>query len=574
MGMPYARGLELKAAKLATAFGRYPRLAALAGPVRAAPTRSGYRLRAKLCAASDGRLGLFATGSHEVVDTPACMVLAPELAVVAQKLRALLPLELPLAGVDLRACDRGVLVCLIVNGGVDTERALRCRARVLSALPELAGLAFSSRPQGAVQLLGTDLQIAAGSAEEPHHFSSDAPWHYASHGAFTQVHGEQAAALHEQIEGALAARLGGLSGRRVLELYAGSGALGLRLAARGAAVTLVEGFAPAAERIERAAVAQSLSVDARALTAEVFLEAAVGREHFDAVLVNPPRRGLSPAVRSGVARLAPAVLIYVSCEPETLARDLAHLELLGWGSAELAAYDMIPLSEAVECVALLAPRPPPAPRVLFESPTALALEKQPFEPTTPQGEKLSSLLSRARSGLGAPELVPVHRLDMGTSGVCWFARHPGHVAAIAAALACGEKTYVALAQGVTRAKGSIHRPLLEGGKRRAATTRYRRRAVIGGHSLLELSPEHGRKHQLRRHLASIGHAILGDGRYGQAPANRHFEHRHGLDRTFLHCARFSIELEGQRVEVEAELPGDLEAVLASLRPGQVNERRQ
>ena len=117
-----------------------------------------------------------------------------------------------------------------------------------------------------------------------------------------------------------------------------------------------------------------------------------------------------------------------------------------------------------------------------------------------------------------------------------------------------------------RAKGKIARPLLESGKRREALTRYRRRAVVGGHSLLELFPEHGRKHQLRRHLAAIGHPILGDARYGQPASNQHASHRHGLDRPFLHCASLRISRAGRPIEIQAPLAGDLEAVLASLEP--------
>jgi 23S rRNA-/tRNA-specific pseudouridylate synthase len=148
--------------------------------------------------------------------------------------------------------------------------------------------------------------------------------------------------------------------------------------------------------------------------------------------------------------------------------------------------------------------------------------------------------------------------------VCWFARRPECVAKLADALARGEKMYVALAHGVTHERGRIKKPIGERGKLRDAVTRYRRRRVVTGHSLLELFPEHGRKHQLRRHLSAIGHGVLGDGRHGHAAANRHFAHRHGLDRTFLHCARLRVELDSGTVEMRAELAGDLAAVLASL----------
>jgi len=563
---PHAESLALKAERLETALGRHPELEHLpprAG-VTAAPTLYEYRLRTKLVADASGRLGLFAAGSHDVVDIPGCRVQAAELFDAAAAIRALAPLEVPLRGVDLRLCDRGVLLCLVVEGRPDRSALERARQRLLERVPRLVGLAVNVARPGSVQLLGPEHELLAGEASERHHLAADAPWHFASHGAFTQVHAGQTAHLHGRIEAALALGLGGLTGRRLLELYAGSGALALRLAARGANLTAVEAYTPAVERIALAAAEQALALDAVAGDAEVFLReraAAHGGPAIDAVLVNPPRRGLVPPVRAAIAALAPHRISYVSCEPETLARDLVHFRLLGYGAESIEAFDMIPWSDAVESLVVLGPKEPPPPRVLFEDATSVALFKLPFEPTTPQGESASSLLERARRGLGEPELTPVHRLDVGTSGVCWFARRPEHVAPLARALEEGEKTYVALARGVTRDKGRIARPLLDAGTSRAAVTRYRRTAVVAGHSLLELRPDHSRKHQLRRHLASIGHAVLGDGRYGDGPSNRHFEHRYGLDRPFLHCASLRVSVGGSTLEIQAPLAGDLAAVL-------------
>lgn len=567
---PYSVGLELKQARVASALGRYPELSEMApgmqpAPVQAAEPVSDYRVRAKLVTDGQGRLGLFAAGSHQVVDTPECRILAPPLHAAVNALRALLPLEVPLAGVDLRLTDAGVLLCLISAGAVEPGALERSAERVWQNVPGLVSLAASVRETGAVQLLGQQLRVLRGPAQTPHHFAPDQPWHYASHGAFTQVHPAQAERLHRRLEAALSERLGTLSGLRVLELYAGSGALALRFAARGAQVTAVESFAPALAQLSEAASAQRLALATRAQTAEEFLPQARGE--VDALIVNPPRRGLSPSVREAIARLRPRLVAYISCEPQTLARDLQHFRYLGWRASELTPFDLIPLSEAVECLTLLEPAPLLPPRVLFEDERALALDKSPFEPTTPQGESESSLLQRAREALGIPELTPSHRLDRGTSGVCWFARRPELVAPLEHALEQGEKTYLALVRGIARAKGKIDRALREAGKPIAATTRYRRREVIGGHSLLELRPEHGRKHQLRRHLSSIGHPILGDERYGQASANRHFEHRHGLDRTFLHCTSVRLELPSGPCEVRSELPGDLRAVLDSLAGG-------
>jgi len=76
-------------------------------------------------------------------------------------------------------------------------------------------------------------------------------------------------------------------------------------------------------------------------------------------------------------------------------------------------------------------------------------------------------------------------------------------------------------------------------------------------------PEQGRTHQIRRHLAAIGHAVIGDDRYGHAPTNRFFEEKNGLDRAFLHCVRLELDhpRTGQRLIIEAPLPGDLRGVL-------------
>ncbi len=563
---PYAQGLRWKAGRLRSALERYPELREL--PVaepRGAEPFSEYRVRAKLVSERRRGLGLFAAGTHRVVDTPGCRVLAPPLHAAAAALRALLPLEVPLAGVDLRACDDGVLLCLIVEGEAAEDALQRSVERVWREVPQLVSVAASVHPPGAVQLLGQQLRVLRGPERARHHLAPGAPWHFASHGAFTQVHPGQAARLHERVQRWIDAGLGSVRGRRVLELYAGSGALGLRLAAAGARVCAVESFAPALEQLRAAAAAQGLAVEGRAQSAEEYLQSADARGSQDVVIVNPPRRGLSPAVRSGLAQQGAQRIAYVSCEPLSLARDLEHLRLLGWRAEQLLPFDLIPLSEALETLALLAPAPLPTPRVLLEDERALVLDKPPFEPTTPQGESSSSLLERARQTLGVPQLTPVHRLDRDTSGVCWFARRPEYVAELAQALARGQKSYLGLVRGVTREKGKIARPLREASKLLAASTRYRRREVTSGHSLLELWPEHGRKHQLRRHLSSIGHPILGDERYGSAAANRHFEHRYGLDRTFLHCAFVRLELPSGPREVRSELPGDLAAVLAQLR---------
>jgi 23S rRNA (uracil1939-C5)-methyltransferase len=122
---------------------------------------------------------------------------------------------------------------------------------------------------------------------------------------------------------------------------------------------------------------------------------------------------------------------------------------------------------------------------------------------------------------------------------------------------------VAATRGVTPSKGAITRELREEGRMYPARTRYRRLAVASGHSVVRVIPEQGRTHQIRRHLAAIGHPVLGDDRYGHIPTNRFFEEKNGLDRAFMHCVRIEIDhpKTSVRLMVEAPLPGDLRAVL-------------
>jgi 23S rRNA (uracil1939-C5)-methyltransferase len=144
-----------------------------------------------------------------------------------------------------------------------------------------------------------------------------------------------------------------------------------------------------------------------------------------------------------------------------------------------------------------------------------------------------------------------------------FAREPEAVKSLAGALADGQKQYLALVRGVTHKRGRIDRAFNDGTGLREAVTRYERREIVGTHSLICAMPETGRRHQIRRHLASIEHPLLGDARYGHPPTNRHFEERHGLDRPFLHLAR--VELAGERpLTLLSELAVELRAVLQSL----------
>lgn len=557
-------------------------------PIQAADSSVAYRTRAKLAVAPGARIGLYARGGHEVLDLPSCRVQAPVIEAALGALRRLVaspppaaaPILTPegdgagrLRAVDLRevadeAGAASLLLTLVVRAPRPPKLAIDAACAALAAaIPSLRAIAISLHDGRSPQLLGAAPELVGGDALVRDFARRDAPYVLAAPGSFAQANRAQAARIHGAVEAALAPR----AGLRVLDVFAGSGALGLALAARGAHVTLVESFAASVEAAAQAARAQKLGDRVRAIAqpAEVAVDALLDAgERFDAAIVNPPRRGATPRLRAALARIARDAIAYVSCEPATLARDLAHLADLGWHARTVAPFDMMPLTAEVECLALLERAAPPALRVLHEGDDLIAVDKPPFLATAPHPERRGSLLERVRALPNGADAVPLHRLDADTSGVCLFATTAQAASRWQASLAHADtrKRYVALVRGVGRAKGRIARPLREDGRLLDAATRYRRLEVAHGHALLEVVIETGRTHQIRRHLASIGQPVLGDARHGHAASNRHLFERFHLDRPFLHCA--SIELvipNGDALRIASPLAPDLAAVLERLR---------
>lgn len=205
------------------------------------------------------------------------------------------------------------------------------------------------------------------------------------------------------------------------------------------------------------------------------------------------------------------------------------------------------------------------PEVLARDGALWVLSKPAGYAAHPQGDpSIADVLSWAREHAGAPEgLAPVHRLDRDTSGVMLCATDEAVRAELGARFAAGEvrKRYRALVHGRTNDKGIVRRPLPDRRRGRPveAVTRFKRLEVLGPVSLLDVRPETGRRHQIRRHLCGIGHAVVGDERY---PPKR-FRSVPGFPgRLWLHALR--LELPDGRA-FDAPIPGVLQAHLELLR---------
>jgi 23S rRNA pseudouridine1911/1915/1917 synthase len=247
----------------------------------------------------------------------------------------------------------------------------------------------------------------------------------------------------------------------------------------------------------------------------------------------------------------------------------ASLLLRGGEQIEVSPADLPPLSAAPEDLPL---------EILYEDPSVIAVNKPAgLIVHAGAGARSGTLVNRlvhhfaALSTVGG-DLRPgiVHRLDKGTSGVLLVARNDYAHRALAAQFAgrTVEKTYLALVHGKVRAEtGRITKAIARDPVRRTrmttrldtgrdALTGYRVLQRFEKFTYLEVRLGTGRTHQIRVHLASLGHPVAGDRLYG-APA---------AERIFLHAWRiaFTSPATGQRVLVEAPLPLDLQHWLAAL----------
>ena len=180
-------------------------------------------------------------------------------------------------------------------------------------------------------------------------------------------------------------------------------------------------------------------------------------------------------------------------------------------------------------------------------------------------------MTRVRDALGQ-HVNPVHRLDRATSGALLFALSPVATTALGLLFQEGrvEKTYRALVRGVPAAEGTVDSPVpqTEDGPRVAAVTRYRLIAssTVDRCSLVEVRPETGRLHQIRRHMKHLGHPLIGDVNYGHGELNRHYRATYGLHRLALHACSlaFAHPLTGLALRIEAPMPDDLADPLHAL----------
>jgi 23S rRNA pseudouridine1911/1915/1917 synthase len=216
--------------------------------------------------------------------------------------------------------------------------------------------------------------------------------------------------------------------------------------------------------------------------------------------------------------------------------------------------------------------------VVWEDPHLLVVDKPAGLVVHPARGHWTGTLAQALAGRAAGGEDPtragiVHRLDRDTSGLLVVARDEATHRALKAQLAARDlhREYLALADGIPEARtGTIEAPIgrdprdrklmavVAGG--REARTHFEIDELLRGEVLLRVVLDTGRTHQIRVHLAAIGHPVVGDEAYG-GPA------RYGLQRQFLHAERLSFRHPetGEELDLRSPLPADLAAALEAAR---------
>jgi 23S rRNA (uracil1939-C5)-methyltransferase len=338
------RQAALKGEIVADAFARIGRLP-VAGPVSVVESPEvGYRLRGRLHV-DRGRVGFLLERSHRLCDARATGQFAQS---------ALDAAEHVVGGLgDVQSDVGAILVAENVSG---TERVLHLEPRdgrrlELPSVDEAALLAGGvtgvtmQTPRRPVIVAGNG-RVTDASSDLGAGLLDIAPPVRWTRSALSFFQGNRF------VIGRLLGRvLSHRWGSRILDLYAGVGLFSVPMAAAGAHVLAVEGDeSSAADLVINAEPWTSLEVSHQSVEAAL-LRLTPGA--FDTIVVDPPRTGASPGALEGIVALAAPRIVYVSCDPPTLARDAGRLRAAGYQLESVEAFDMFPNTPHVETVAVL-----------------------------------------------------------------------------------------------------------------------------------------------------------------------------------------------------------------------------
>jgi 23S rRNA (uracil1939-C5)-methyltransferase len=350
---PYREQLERKRRRLADVLREKIKVARRQIlPTLPSPRIEGYRSRAKMTISTDrerrSSLGYFQRKSREVVDAPDCGVLVPDLLETTRRLRRLLntsgKFPFNLRHIDLRCGTdpEKQHLTLVIKGETMPRLPIE---EVVDACPNVVGIAVNLNPKGGAQVIKGKIEPVFGAREV---FVESAGLSLrVSPGSFFQVNLDLLPEIHS--------RMGEFFGQGdlLIDLYAGVGTHGLALRRLFRHVLCVEGV--------RGSVADARSTikAGRVTNVEVVADPIhrarrrLKAKKPDAVILNPSAIGADSTAIQSVTTSTARSVAYLSCDPKTLARDLAMLMAGGFELVTVQPIDMMPQTRQIEALALL-----------------------------------------------------------------------------------------------------------------------------------------------------------------------------------------------------------------------------
>lgn len=305
--------------------------------------------------------GFFAPGTHRIVDIEQCDIQHPlgnqimaEVKELAHRFGVPIYDERTHRGVIrhvLARVGRGTGECMavIVTNGPTLPRGKQIAEELMRRIPSLVSVVQNVNAEQTNVILGRKNHLLAG-RDYITDYIGDLEFAI-SPLSFFQVNPAQTEVLYGK-----ALEYAGLTGQEtVLDVYCGIGTISLFLARQAGEVIGIEWVPPAIEDARENAERNGIS-NARFICGDAAQEMprlADEGVRADVIVVDPPRKGCDEPVLRAMAEMGPRRIVYVSCNPASLARDLAILGELGYRTVEVQPVDMFPHTAHVECVARL-----------------------------------------------------------------------------------------------------------------------------------------------------------------------------------------------------------------------------
>jgi 23S rRNA (uracil1939-C5)-methyltransferase len=363
MHLSYEGQLQAKSQRVVDALQRIGGLDFPVEPCLASPNKLHYRNKIQLPVVCDGtgkRIGLYAKGSHEVVAVEQCLIHCEEGERVYQVVKKSVS-NSPVVAYD-ETNGKGELRHLLIRTSVSSSESLvlfvstgfgieklRLLAKELQEqCSSLKGVVVCTNRHRSNKVLGSDYQTLSG---EPTITEEICGLRFnVSPASFFQVNSSQTENLYR-----LALEFATLSSTsKVLDLYCGVGTLSLIAAQKAEQVVGVEVVEEAVVDAEENAARNGIAN--AAFVCGTVEKALVDFKDYDVAFLNPPRKGCHEAVIEALLKQRPKRLVYVSCDPATLARDLGRLSE-GYMIERVQPVDMFPQTAHVETVVKLCVKP-------------------------------------------------------------------------------------------------------------------------------------------------------------------------------------------------------------------------